>query len=63
MRMSEKFTSNASYGWSGLVAIFGSVSADTWMVIISLIGVLITAFINNYWQKKRFKAEFGNGQS
>ncbi len=62
MRMNEKFTSNVSYGWNGLVAFFGSVSADTWMVIISLIGVLITAFINNYWQKKRFNAEFGYEQ-
>ncbi|MCG6228120.1 phage holin family protein [Vibrio furnissii] len=62
MRMNEKLTSNLSYGWNGLLALFGSVSTDAWMVIIALAGMLITAYINNYWQKKRFIAEFGNEQ-
>jgi hypothetical protein len=63
MRMSEKFTSNVSYGWNGLIALFGSISTDTWMVIIAFIGMIVTACINNYWQKKTFKARFGNEQS
>ncbi len=44
------------------MAFFGSVSTDVWMVIIAFIGMAVTAYINNYWQKKRFNAEFGNEQ-
>ncbi|EGQ8119351.1 hypothetical protein KSS82_11550 [Vibrio mimicus] len=60
--MNEKLTSNVSYGWNWLMAFFGSVSTDAWTVIIAFIGMALTAYINHYWQKKRFIAEFGNEQ-
>ena len=63
MRMNEKISSSMSYWWNGVIAFFGGVSTDWWMVIIAATGMIITAWINNYWQKKRFKAEFGNEQT
>ncbi|CSB55580.1 Uncharacterised protein [Vibrio cholerae] len=63
MRMNEKISSSLSYWWNGFIGILGSVSTDAYMVIIALIGMLLTAYINHYWQKKRFNAEFGNGQA
>ncbi|MBE4575609.1 hypothetical protein BOO36_17565 [Vibrio navarrensis] len=63
MRMNEKVSSSLSYWWNGLVGVFGSISTDVYMVIIALVGMLLTAFINNYWQKKRFIAEYGDEQA
>ncbi|MCG3743102.1 hypothetical protein EXA18_06315 [Vibrio cincinnatiensis] len=63
MRMNEKISSSLSYWWNGFIGFLGSVSTDAYMIIIALIGMLITAYINNYWQKKRFHAEFGDEQS
>lgn len=62
MRMSEKVSSSISYAWSGLVGFLGSISTDGYMIMIALMGMVTTAFINNYWQKRRFKAEFGSDQ-
>ncbi|WP_235424577.1 phage holin family protein, partial [Vibrio navarrensis] len=63
MRMNEKVSSSLSYWWNGLIGVFGSISTDVYMVIIALVGMLLTAFINNYWQKKRFIAEYGDEQA
>ncbi|EKO3443728.1 hypothetical protein H8F10_13005 [Vibrio fluvialis] len=62
MRMNERISSSLSYVWNGVIGFFGTVSTDAYMVIIALVGMVLTAFINNYWQKKRFNAEFGNGK-
>lgn len=62
MRMNEKISSAMSNWWNVSIAFLGGVSADAWMVIIAFGGMLLTAWINNYWQKKRFQAEFGNEQ-
>ncbi len=62
MRMNEKVSSTVSYVWNGFIGVLGSVSTDAYMILIALIGMLLTAFINNYWQKKRFKADYGNNQ-
>ncbi|EKO3380825.1 phage holin family protein [Vibrio fluvialis] len=62
MRMNEKVSSSLSYWWNAVIGVFGSISTDAYMVIIALVGMLLTAFINNYWQKKRFTAEFGDEQ-
>lgn len=62
MRMNEKVSSTVSYVWNGFIGVLGSVSTDAYMILIALIGMLLTAFINNYWQKKRFNAEFGEGE-
>nr|WP_319552433.1 HP1 family phage holin [uncultured Vibrio sp.] len=62
MRMNEKISSSLSYVWNGFIGVLGSISTDAYMILIALIGMLLTAFINNYWQKKRFRAEFGEGE-
>lgn len=62
MRMNEKVSSSLAYWWNGLLGVFGGISADAWMVLIALVGMLLTAFINNYWQRRRFNAEFRNEQ-
>lgn len=61
--MNEKISSSLSYWWNGFIGLLGSVSTDAYMIIIALAGMLLTAWINNYWQKKRFNAEFGDEQS
>ncbi len=61
MRMNEKVSSTVSYVWNGFIGVLGSVSTDAYMILIALRGMLLTAFIKNHWQKKRFNAEFGNG--
>ncbi|RCS70159.1 hypothetical protein CIK83_11890 [Vibrio casei] len=63
MRMNEKISSSVSYAWNGLIALFGSISTDAYMVLIALAGMFITAFINNYWQKKRFNRDYGDEES
>ncbi|WPC72939.1 phage holin family protein [Vibrio porteresiae] len=63
MRMNEKVSSSLSYFWNTMIGVFGSVSTDAYMVIIALVGMLLTAFINNYWQKKTFKANFPENKS
>lgn len=61
-RMNEKISSSLSYWWNGFIGVLGGISTDWWMVIIAAAGMIITAIINNYWHKKRFKAEFGDEQ-
>ena len=61
--MNEKISSHVSYWWNGLIGFMGSISTDAYMVLIALTGMLLTAFINNYWQRKRFNAEFGDEQN
>lgn len=70
MRMNEKISSLVSYLWNaicgGFAAFFGFVgmiSPDWWMVIISFIGMLVTAGINYHFQKRRLEKEFGNEQN
>ncbi|SJN24349.1 hypothetical protein FM109_05415 [Vibrio casei] len=46
-----------------MIALFGSISTDAYMVLIALAGMFITAFINNYWQKKRFNRDYGDEES
>lgn len=60
MRMNEKISSALSYFWNGVIGVFGSISADGYTVLIALAGMLITAWINNYWQKKRFEKDYGD---
>ncbi len=62
MRMNEKISSSLSYAWNAVFVFLGGVSTDAYMVLIALIGMMLTAFINNYWQKKRFNAEFGESE-
>ena len=62
MRMNEKVSSYISYAWGGLCSLLGGISPDWWMVVIGVAGWITTSVINNYWQKKRFNAEFGNEQ-
>ncbi|WP_417536320.1 hypothetical protein [Methylophaga sp.] len=61
--MNEKISSSVSYAWNGLIGLFGSISTDAYMVLIALAGMFITAFINNYWQKKRFQRDYGDEES
>lgn len=56
--MNEKVSSGLSYLWNICMGVFGSISTDAYTVIIALAGMLITAFINNYWQKKRFERDY-----
>lgn len=66
MRMNEKISSSLSYAWAwvcGLFAWVPGISPDWWTVIIGAIGMIITAAINWYWQKKRFKEDYGSEQS
>lgn len=60
--MNEKISSTLSYVWNGIIGVLGSISTDAYMVLIALVGMLLTAFINNYWQKKRFTADYGDTQ-
>ena len=60
MRMNEKISSALSYFWNGVIGVFGSISADGYTVLIALAGMLLTAWINNYWQKKRFEKDYGD---
>ncbi len=67
MRMNEKISSGISYLWnafwgflSGLFAAMGTISPDWWLVIISFIGMLLTAAINYHFQKKRLEKEFSS---
>lgn len=58
MRMNEKISSSLSYAWNAVFGFLGGVSTDAYMIAIALIGMLLTALINNYWQKKTFNARF-----
>ncbi|NAW57179.1 MULTISPECIES: phage holin [unclassified Vibrio] len=69
MRMLEKLSSAIAYGWCAFLAAISAffsfvstITPDWWVAISSIIGTIVTTYINYHFRKKQAEREMHHEQ-